>query len=99
MSNTNVFAGLEPRGFWTHFEAITKIPRPSGQEEKMVEYIRSWATARGYQALQDAVGNLCGFPAGRRSRRPLPSCCKAIWTWFANATPAAPMTRPRATST
>jgi len=65
MSNTNAFAGLEPRGFWTHFEAITKIPRPSGQEEKMVEYIRSWATARGYQALQDAVGNLCVRVPGR----------------------------------
>ena len=66
MSNTNAFAGLEPRGFWKHFEAITRIPRPSGQEQKMVEYVCSWASERGFQVLRDATGNLCVQVPGRR---------------------------------
>ena len=33
MTETTVLAGLEPSGFWTHFDALTRIPRPSRHEE------------------------------------------------------------------
>jgi dipeptidase D len=64
MSDASVFSGLEPSGLWKHFEAITKIPRPSGHEEKFAEYICSWAAAQGFKALRDKIGNVCVHAPG-----------------------------------
>ena len=40
------------------FLDICKIPRPSGREEKMGEYLMSFAAARGLAARKDEVGNV-----------------------------------------
>jgi dipeptidase D len=52
------FAGLEPAPFWRHFEALTKIPRASHEEEQAVAYVTAWAGARGYATRRDEAGNL-----------------------------------------
>jgi dipeptidase D len=52
------FAGLEPAPFWHHFEALTKIPRASHEEEQAVAYVTAWAGARGYATRRDEAGNL-----------------------------------------
>ena len=39
MSN-NVLSNLEPSIVWNIFEEITKIPRPSKKEEKIVAWIK-----------------------------------------------------------
>ncbi len=59
MSQHDPFAGLAPGALWKHFAAFTRIPRPSGQEQQMAEYVRSWARERGFEVASDAVGNLC----------------------------------------
>ena len=51
-------AGVEPRTFWAHFEAITRIARPSRHEEAMIEYVRAWGAERGLSVQQDAARNL-----------------------------------------
>ena len=56
---TVVFANIEPLDLWNHFEAITKIARPSGEEEAMAAYIRGWAKSRGLSLKSDDTGNLC----------------------------------------
>jgi dipeptidase D len=53
-----VLTGLEPRSFWSHFEALTRIPRPSRQEEPVIEHVRSWAARQGFELVQDAGRNL-----------------------------------------
>lgn len=40
------------------FMEICRIPRPSGSEEKMGEYLMSFAAARGLAARKDEVGNV-----------------------------------------
>ena len=40
------------------FLEICRIPRPSGSEEKMGEYLMSFAAARGLAAKKDDVGNV-----------------------------------------
>jgi len=50
--------GLEPRGFWEHFEALTRLPRPSRREEPAIEHVRGWATARGFGVDQDTGRNV-----------------------------------------
>jgi dipeptidase D len=55
---TSVVTGLEPRAFWGHFEALTKIARPSRAEEPVIEHVRAWADGRGYELRQDEGRNL-----------------------------------------
>ena len=55
---TSVLTGLEPRAFWGHFEALTKIPRPSRHEEPVIQHVRDWATRHGFELVQDSGRNL-----------------------------------------
>jgi dipeptidase D len=57
-SQTSVLAGFEPRPFWGHFEALTRIARPSRHEEPAIEHVRGWAAARGLELREDAARNL-----------------------------------------
>ena len=55
---TSALAGLEPAAFWGHFEALTKIARPSRQEEAVSEHVKSWAEEHGFEVVADPAGNL-----------------------------------------
>ncbi|HET6623357.1 MAG TPA: beta-Ala-His dipeptidase [Gaiellaceae bacterium] len=57
-TETSVLAGLEPRAFWGHFEALTRIARPSRHEEPAIEHVRAWAAEHGFELQQDAGRNL-----------------------------------------
>jgi dipeptidase D len=52
------FTGLEPTAFWRHFEALTRIPRASHEEEQAAAHVIAWAAARGYASRRDEAGNL-----------------------------------------
>ena len=69
-----VLTGLEPQACWRHFEALTRIPRPSFHEEPVIEHVRHWADAHGFAWRQDAARNLVvrvpGSP-GRESAAPV----------------------------
>lgn len=49
---------LEPQALWQYFEAITRIPRPSKKEEKIMEYLLSVSKALNLIARQDKAGNI-----------------------------------------
>jgi dipeptidase D len=48
----------EPRRFWAHFEALTRIPRASLAEGPAIEHVRSWAAGHGYEVAQDSGRNV-----------------------------------------
>jgi dipeptidase D len=52
-------AALEPRILWNHFDALRRIPRPSGHEARVREHLRRWAAERKFEVREDAIGNLC----------------------------------------
>jgi len=54
----SVLSGLEPRSFWAHFEALTKVARPSRHEEPAIEHVRAWAEKQGFELRQDAGRNV-----------------------------------------
>jgi Anaerobic c4-dicarboxylate membrane transporter len=54
----SALAGLEPRRFWGHFEALSKIARPSRREERVIEHVRRWAAGNGLAVREDAARNL-----------------------------------------
>lgn len=40
------------------FEEISRIPRPSGKEQRISNYVKAWAEARGLDVYQDSSYNL-----------------------------------------
>ncbi len=49
---------LEPKSVWKNFVELTKIPRPSKKEGKIIEFMRQWATERKIEVFVDEVGNV-----------------------------------------
>ena len=41
-----------------YFEEIAKIPRPSGHEEKIREYLKDFAKANSFECIEDEAGNI-----------------------------------------
>src|SRR3954469_23544148 len=68
----SVLAGVEPTAFWSHFEALTKIPRPSREEEPVIEHVRGWAEQRGYELVEDSARNLVVRVPGTEGRESAP---------------------------
>jgi len=49
---------LEPKGVWKFFYEITRIPRPSRHEDKIIEYIERVAAEHKIALKKDEAGNL-----------------------------------------
>jgi dipeptidase D len=51
-------AGLEPALVWKRFDELTRIARPSKQEDEASAYVLACANARDLEAATDAEGNV-----------------------------------------
>ncbi|MFP4469393.1 MAG: aminoacyl-histidine dipeptidase [Bacteroidales bacterium] len=51
-------SGLKPEALWKHFEALTRIPRPSKKEGKAVEFVKEFGEKLGLETIVDGVGNV-----------------------------------------
>ncbi len=49
---------LSPKHIWEYFYELTQIPRPTGQMEKVTEFIKNFGNNLGLETLQDQVGNV-----------------------------------------
>lgn len=49
---------LKPTSVFRYFAEINKIPRPSGKEEQMCEYLKQFAAQHQLEFQQDATGNV-----------------------------------------
>jgi dipeptidase D len=54
----NTFQELTPQGIWKYFHEITKVPRPSKKEEKIIEFLLNFAKDHHLPAKKDAAGNI-----------------------------------------
>lgn len=52
------YDGLKEKALWEAFEEISRIPRESGNEEGIRQWLLSWAKERGLKADKDKVGNV-----------------------------------------
>lgn len=55
---TSAFEGLTPTILWNSFKAITLIPRGSGNEAGIRDWLLGWAEKHGFKGETDDVGNL-----------------------------------------
>jgi len=49
---------LSPEKLWKYFDEITKVPRPSKKEEKIIEYILDFAKKNNLKNHKDKIGNI-----------------------------------------
>lgn len=49
---------LEPRVLWGEFYEITRVPRPSKKEEKIIAYLLQWGKDHGIETKRDKAGNV-----------------------------------------
>ena len=66
-----VIHGFEPERVFRYFEEISAIPRPSGHEGGVADYLETFAAARGLACERDRQNNvLIRLPAtpGREER-------------------------------
>ncbi len=54
----NNISKLKPELVWKYFDEITKIPRPSKKEEKIIEYLLNFAQKHQLEAEKDEAGNV-----------------------------------------
>ena len=52
---------LKPALVWDIFDKITKVPRPSKKEEKIIEYLVNFAKEHNIEYKVDGVGNVAMF--------------------------------------
>ncbi|MCX6167821.1 MAG: aminoacyl-histidine dipeptidase [Ignavibacteriales bacterium] len=53
-----VLGQLKPELLWNHFEEICRIPHPSRKEEKLAQYIVSFAKKNNLESARDDFGNV-----------------------------------------
>ncbi len=49
---------LSSNPIWGYFDSITKVPRPSKKEEKIVQYLLEFAKSQNLEALTDEANNV-----------------------------------------
>ncbi len=49
---------LQPEALWRHFHGITRVPRPSKKEVKILDYLKKVISDLGYDFVQDETGNI-----------------------------------------
>lgn len=55
---SEVLAGLEPQFVFKYFEAITRIPRESGNEGEITAFLENFGKSLGLETVRDAVNNI-----------------------------------------
>ena len=53
-----VTENLNPREFFSWFEAITKIPHGSRKEQPLIAFLQNYASERNLSCRTDAMGNV-----------------------------------------
>lgn len=49
---------LSPKILWNNFSRLNAVPRPSKKEEKVIQFIKDFATEIGLEAVEDGVRNV-----------------------------------------
>jgi len=55
---SNEITGLQPQALWQHFYELTQIPRPSKNEERVVQFVKEFGEKLGLETIVDDVGNV-----------------------------------------
>ncbi len=54
----NSISDLEPKILWKHFHSLTRIPRPSKKEQKIIQFMKEFGENLGLETIVDETGNV-----------------------------------------
>ena len=54
---------LDPKLVWEQFDDITRVPRPSKKEGKIIEFLVNFAEKHGFEYRKDDIGNVVIYKA------------------------------------
>lgn len=57
-ATADIVTHLSPPQVWKHFWELTQIPRPSGHEAQVSNYVKDIAERKGLDWAEDSTGNL-----------------------------------------
>ena len=81
-------SGYEPEKLFHYFEEISAIPRGSGNEKGISDYLVAFAKDHGFWVYQDDVHNvIIKKPASAGAENARRSCCRVTSTWCATSAP------------
>ena len=49
---------LQPKVVWNNFYGLTRVPRPSKHEAKVIDHLLAWGKAHGIETVKDETGNI-----------------------------------------
>ena len=49
---------LQPKAVWEQFDALTRVPRPSKKEERVIEFLIEFAKSHNIEWQRDEIGNV-----------------------------------------
>ena len=49
---------LQPSAVWEQFDALTRVPRPSKKEERVIEFLIEFAKSHNIEWQRDEIGNV-----------------------------------------
>ncbi|MDR1380329.1 MAG: aminoacyl-histidine dipeptidase [Tannerella sp.] len=68
-----IIKDLEPKLVWNYFHEITRVPRPSKKEGKIIKYVEEVAARHGIALKKDRAGNLLLFKPATEGLEHLPT--------------------------
>ena len=77
--------GYEPEKLFHFFEEISAIPRGSGNEKGISDYLVKFAKDRGLEVIQDDAYNVVIKKAGSRGAEDHAPVIRVIWIWSARS--------------
>ena len=66
-------AKLKPQAVWHEFDLITRVPRPSKKEERIIQYLVGFAKENGLRHKKDGAGNVTIFKPATRTKKDSPA--------------------------
>ena len=67
-------------GVLDEFNHLAAIPRQSGHEQAVSDFLKKYLTDAGFAVIQDEKNNIIADkPASKHRLQP----CRGIWIWFA----------------
>ena len=49
---------LEPKSLWNHFSDLNAVPRPSKEEERVIDFMMKFGQGLGFETVKDHIGNV-----------------------------------------
>lgn len=73
--NLALVQNLKPTNVWKNFANLSSIPRCSGNESMVADYIISLANAEGYKSIKDSLSNVVVYIPATKGFENVPSIC------------------------